>query len=58
MGSLVLSNWPVVLLVALAALVLRPQGDSWPVVVGKLTGLVALFLAVLAVLGVVIARLS
>jgi hypothetical protein len=52
------SSWPIVLLLATAALVLRWQGDSWPVVVGKLTGLVALFLAVLAVLGVVIARLS
>jgi small neutral amino acid transporter SnatA (MarC family) len=52
------SNWLVVLLVAIAALVLRWQGDSWAVVVGKLMGLVVLFLAVVAILGVVIARLS
>ena len=52
------SNWPVVLLVAVAALVFRGQGDSWPVVVAKLAGLVVLVLAAVAVLGVVITRLS
>jgi hypothetical protein len=52
------SNWPVVLLVAIAALVLRLQGGSWPVTVAKLAGLVVLALAVVAILGVVIARLS
>jgi hypothetical protein len=52
-----MSNWPLVLLLAIVALVFRWQGDSWPVVVGKLMGLVALCLAVVAILGVVIARL-
>jgi len=47
-----------VLLLAIAALVLRWQGDSWLVTVAKLAGLAVLVLAVVAVLGAVIVRLA
>jgi len=46
-----------VLLLAIAALVFRWQGDSWPVPVAKLAGLAVLVLAVVAVLGAVVVRL-
>jgi hypothetical protein len=54
----VLTTWPLVLLVTVAALVFRWQGDSWPMTVAKLVGLIVLALVVVAVLGIVIARLS
>jgi hypothetical protein len=36
----------------------RSQGDSWPVTVAKRAGLVVLLLTAVAVLGIVIVRLS
>ena len=53
-----MGNWPVVLIVTIVVLAFRWQGDSWPAVVGKLVGLVALCLVVVVILGVAIARLS
>ncbi len=52
------SNWPVVLLVIIAVMLFRWQGDSWQVTLAKLLGLVALFLVTVLILGVVIAWLS
>ena len=50
-------NWPIVVLAFAATVLFRQQGDSWPVTVAKLVGLTGLFLAVVVILGVVIARL-
>jgi hypothetical protein len=52
------SNWPVVLLVIIAVLLFRRQGDSWLVTLAKLFGLVALVLITVLILGGVIAWLS
>jgi hypothetical protein len=52
------SNWPVVLLVIIAVMLFRRQGDSWPVTLTKLLGLVALVLVTVLILGVVFAWLS
>ena len=51
-------NWAVAHIVTIAMLAFRWQGDSWPAVVGKIVGLVALCLVVVIILGVAIARLS
>ena len=48
-------NWPIVILVFTATLAFRWQGDSWPVIVAKLVGLVVLFLVVVVTLSVFIA---
>ena len=53
-----LSDWPVVLLVIIAVMLFRWQGDSWLVALAKLLGLVALVLITVLILGVVIAWLS
>jgi hypothetical protein len=47
-----------VLLVIFAVLLFRWQGDSWPVTLAKITGLGALVLVTVLILGVVIAWLS
>jgi hypothetical protein len=52
------SNWPVVLLIIIAVLLFRWQGDSWLVTLAKLLGLAALVLISVLILGVVIAWLS
>ena len=57
-GSRDVSNWPVVLIVIIAVMLFRWQGDSWLVTLTKLVGLVALVLVTVAILGVVIAWLS
>jgi hypothetical protein len=51
------SNWPVVLLVIIAVMLFRRQGDSWLVTLAKLLGLAALVLVTVAILGGVIVRL-
>ena len=51
-------NWPVVVLVIIAVMLFRWQGDSWLVTLAKLLGLVALVLVTVLILGVVIAWLS
>ncbi len=53
-----MSNWPVVLLVIIAVMLFRWQGDSWLVTLAKLVGLGALVLVTVLILGVVIAWLS
>ena len=53
-----MSNWLTVLLVIIAVLLFRCQGDSWLVTLAKLLGLVALVLITGLILGVVIAWLS
>ena len=53
-----MSNWPVVLLVIIAVMLFRWQGDAWLVTLAKLLGLVALVLFTVLILGVVITWLS
>ena len=52
-----MSNWPALLLVITVVLVLRWQGNSWPMTVAKLVGLGVIYLAVVTILGIVVARL-
>jgi hypothetical protein len=52
------NNWPVVLLIIIAVMLFRWQGDSWLVTLAKLLGLAALVLITVLILGVVIAWLS
>jgi hypothetical protein len=51
------SNWPALLLTITVVLVLRWQGNSWPMAVAKLVGMGVIYLAVVTILGIVIARL-
>jgi hypothetical protein len=44
-------SWPLIVLIAAAALLFRGQGDSWLLVVAKLSALVVLSLVLIAVLG-------
>jgi len=51
------SNWPALILVTTVVLVLRWQGNSWPLTVAKLVGMGVIYLAVVTIHGIVIARL-
>ena len=53
-----LSDWAIAVLVIIAVMLFRWQGDSWLVTLAKLLGLVALVLITVLILGVVIAWLS
>ena len=53
-----MGNWPVALLIAAMVMLFRWQGDSWPVTMTKVVGLMVLVLATVAILGSVIVRLS
>ena len=51
------SNWPALLLAIAVVLVLRWQDNSWPMTVAKLVGIGVIYLAVVTILGIVIAWL-
>ncbi len=53
-----MSNWPVVLLVIVATMLFRWQGESWPVTVAKLGVLIGLVLVAVTILGIIIARVG
>jgi hypothetical protein len=46
-----MESWPLIVLIAAAALLFRGQGDTWQFVVAKLAALVVLALLLIAVLG-------
>jgi hypothetical protein len=46
------------MLVIAATMLFRWQGDSWPVTVVKLVGLIGLALAAVTILGIVVARVG
>jgi hypothetical protein len=49
-------HWPALLLAITVVLVLRWQGNSWSMTVAKLIGMGVIYLAVVTILGIVIAR--
>jgi hypothetical protein len=53
-----LNDWAIAVLVIIAVMLFRWQGDSWLVTLAKLLGFVALVLITVLILGIVIAWLS
>ena len=51
-----MSNWPALILVVTVLLVLRWQGNSWPMTAAKLVGMGVNYQTAVTIPGIVIAR--